>query len=180
MSPEVARRAFEPFFTTRGAEGTGLGLAVSWTIIQRYGGSISVESEPGRGSIFRVALPIQPQLSAGDGSETERTGPPDRHEARLLVVDDEPFVANVLLSSLTRAGYRVTVAHSGPEALRRLREDPGAYDIVLTDHGMPGMTGLQLVEQIKQEQPGLPVLLLTGWGENLLDQYPSAAQPEAV
>jgi PAS domain S-box-containing protein len=179
MTPEVIARIFDPFFTTRGVEGTGLGLAVSWAIIQRHGGTIEVESAPDQGSRFFVRLPLSIEEPLAPVSPSS-AAKPIVAKARLLVVDDEPFVASVLMSILTRYGHQVTLAHSAVIALKLLQEKPQEYDIVLTDHGMPGMTGLQLVEAIKRTWPDLPVLLLTGWGENLLQTHVTDALPDAV
>jgi len=99
---------------------------------------------------------------------------------RVLVADDEPAVLNVITSMLARAGYEVTAVPSATEALDRLRYAPCRYDMVLTDHGMPGMTGMQLIERVRQEQPDLPILLYTGWGDNLLEQTPPGLRPHAV
>lgn len=179
MTPEVAARIFDPFFTTRGVEGTGLGLAVSWTIIQRHGGTIDVESAPGKGTRFLLHLPVgqaDTVPAPPRPAVPSLTGP----GAHLLVVDDEPFVASVLTSILTRHGHRVTTVHSAEAALEHLRQEPEDYDLVLTDHGMPGMNGLELVAEIKQTWPQMPVVLLTGWGESLLQTHIAEALPDAV
>ncbi len=181
MTPEIVARIFDPFFTTRGVEGTGLGLAVSWAIVQRHGGTIHVESAPGQGSHFFLRLPLHVEEETAPAAVGITAPPvPLTAQTRLLVVDDEPFVASVLMSILTRHGHRVTLAHSAEAALSLLQEKPNGYDVVLTDHGMPGMTGLQLVEEIKQTWPDLPVMLLTGWGENLLQTHVTGALPDAV
>ncbi len=180
MAPEVVARIFDPFFTTRGVEGTGLGLAVSWTIIQRHGGTIDVQSAPGQGTHFFIRLPVTAEEGRGPVASQVPAMLPLPMEARLLVVDDEPFVASVLTSILSRHGHRVTVVHSAEEALAVLEEKAGEYHMVLTDHGMPGMTGLQLVEEIKHRWSELPVVLLTGWGENLLQTHVAEVLPDAV
>jgi len=181
MSPEVAARVFDPFFTTRGVEGTGLGLAVSWTIVQRYGGFIELDTAPGKGARFMLRFPV------ADASQVELRQTPERLQtphvtgARALVVDDEPFVASVLMTILTRHGYEVVAVHSGKAALECLEEKGGApFDVVLSDHGMPDLTGLQLVAEIKRLYPNLPVLLLTGWGESVLDTHIADVFPDAV
>ncbi|HEV2473171.1 MAG TPA: ATP-binding protein, partial [Chthonomonadales bacterium] len=179
MTPEVAARVFDPFFTTRGVEGTGLGLAVSWTIIQKHGGMITVDTSPGKGSRFVIRLPMRQAEAAG-----LPIGPAPAQEApqqgsSILVVDDEPFVAGVLDTILTRQGHRVQVAHSAEEALQILRGD-ARFDLVLTDHGMPGKNGLQLSKEVKSTWPGLPVVLLTGWGETLMQAYSEEPAPDAV
>lgn len=184
MSREVAARIFEPFFTTRGVEGTGLGLAVSWTIVQRHGGVISVDTAPGEGACFVIRLPVMvasEQPAPPPLPRIRPTIPDDQAGLRILVVDDEPFVASVLATILRRNGYRPDEVHSAQEALERLCEaDSEGYRAVLTDHGMPGMTGLQLVAEAKRMLPTLPILLLTGWGESLLETYATDTLPDAV
>ena len=180
MTPEIAARIFDPFFTTRGVEGTGLGLAVSWTIIQRLSGVIELDTEPGKGTRFMLRFP------AADGAAApaapRRIGPSVRGAGtRALVVDDEPFVASVVTTILTRHGYRVVAAHSGKAALECLeQEGDDPFGVVLTDHGMPGLTGLQLTAEIKRRRPSLPVLLLTGWGESILQTHITDVLPDAV
>jgi PAS domain S-box-containing protein len=180
MTPDIVQRIFDPFFTTRGVEGTGLGLAVSWTIIQRHGGVILVDSAPGRGTRFIVRIPIG-QIETNADSVT----PPQKQigaesEINILIVDDEPIIAGVLRSILSRHGFRVTVAQNAREALERLRQEGMSFRMVLTDHGMPGMNGLQLVAETKRLYPDLPVLLLTGWGETVLQNHVAEALPDAV
>jgi PAS domain S-box-containing protein len=177
MTPEVASRIFDPFFTTRGVEGTGLGLAVSWSIIQRHGGTIDVKSEPGKGTHFFLRFPV------GDGRPAAPAAPRSRERtpegsASILVVDDEPFIASVLTSILTRNGYRVQSAPSAHRALEMLHE--GHYDLILTDHGMPGMNGLQLVTEVKRDPSGPPIILLTGWGTSLMTTYKVETMPDAI
>lgn len=179
MPPEVVQRIFDPFFTTRGVEGTGLGLAVSWSIVQRHGGTIDVQSEPGCGTRFYIRLPLRRESAAA-----LRAGKPARDsasiDASVLVVDDEPFVAGVLTSILSRNGYRVTTVNSAEDAMERLRTQDPPFDIVVTDHGMPRKNGLQLVTEVKRECPDLPVILLTGWGASLLQRHVVETMPDAV
>ena len=139
-----------------------------------------MESEPGKGTTFFVRLPVTlgepaaPVRSTGGAPSVVPQGTP------VLVVDDEPIVSNVLTSILNRHGYRATVANSAREALAKLAETPGGFRLVMTDHGMPGMTGLELIAEIKRTHPELPVLLLTGWGENVLQTNVVEAPPDAV
>src|SRR5579884_244908 len=179
MTPEVAGRIFDPFFTTRGVEGTGMGLAMSWTIIQRHGGTIEVQSTPGKGTHFFIRLPVR-QADPLTTTQRPATTLPASQGAHVLVVDDEPFVASVLAGILSRNGYRVTSAHNAEEALKHLRSEKETYHLVLTDHGMPGMNGLQLISEIKHAWPDMPVLLLTGWGESLLETHVPETMPDAV
>jgi len=178
MTPEVQTRIFDPFFTTKGVEGTGLGLSVSWSIIQRHGGDITVESTPGKGTRFRIRLPVQ-DMTAFQSAEPVALPLPAAPGAPLLVVDDEPFISSLIASLLYREGYHVTVVHSAVEALERLA-GPEPCRLLLTDHGMPGMNGLQLLAEVRERYPDLPVLLLTGWGDTLLQTNDVPRPPDAI
>lgn len=178
MTPEVQMRIFDPFFTTKGVEGTGLGLSVSWTIIQRHGGTIAVESAPGEGTQFRIRLPVQ-DMNAFQAAEPIAVPLPVAPGAPLLVVDDEPFISSLIASLLHREGYQVTVVNSAFEALERLA-GPSPCRLLLTDHGMPGMNGLQLLAEVRDRYPNLPVLLLTGWGDTLLQTNDVPRPPDAI
>ncbi|HLJ57692.1 MAG TPA: ATP-binding protein, partial [Chthonomonadaceae bacterium] len=181
MTPEVAARIFDPFFTTRGVEGTGLGLSVSWTIIQRFGGKIELDTAPGKGTRFMLRFPTIDAASSGQDAPRNGTAPERVDGKRALIVDDEPLVASVLTTILTRHGYRVVSAHSANAALGCLEDDEGdRFDVVLSDHGMPGTTGLELLAEIKRRRPDLPVVLLTGWGESILQVQITDVKPDAV
>lgn len=168
MPPEVQAHIFEPFFTTKGTEGTGLGLAVSYGIIASHGGTLKVESAPGEGTTMRLWLPAAP-ASAGEAlalpalAPTVNGGVP--RSGRLLVVDDDPKLAAMLQQILVLDGYEVDVCHSGPEALAAVAARP--YALVLTDVGMPGMSGLELARELTRQMPDLPVALITGWGNTI-------------
>jgi PAS domain S-box-containing protein len=163
MDPAVLSRIFEPFFTTKvSGEGTGLGLAVVHGIVQRLGGVIFAESTCGKGSTFRVYLP----LSAGE-DVTPAAAPATPHggSARILFVDDEASIAEVARKILDSLGYQVTTRASGTEALELLRADPAAFDLLITDQDMPGISGMALISECRALQPGLPVVLCTGLAE---------------
>ena len=160
MSPEVQRLAFEPFFTTRNTEGgTGLGLSLAQEIVQRYRGTIALTSGEGVGTTFTLSFP---SITA----EAARTPAflPSLEPLRILAVEDEPEVLDVLRAMLSSAGHTVFTAASGREALDLFEREP--VDLVLTDLGMPGMTGLALAAELKQRRT-IPVLLLTGWADEL-------------
>lgn len=175
MYPEVRSRIFDPFFTTKGKAGLGLGLAVSFGIIRRHGGNIEVESRYGSGTEFRITLPLA-KLADKSVAEVETTVPGlpqptpstsaaqhERPQTRLLVVDDEDFVRDLLHEILEGEHCDVYLAESGSEALSLFREVE--FDGVFTDVGMPGMSGWELAREIRQLNTRIPIAVITGWGE---------------
>ncbi|MCE9615955.1 MAG: response regulator [Lentisphaerae bacterium] len=170
MSDEVKARCFEPFFSTKGEHGSGLGLAVCHGIVQRHGGRIQVDSAPGKGTAICILLPLQspPALP-------ERV--PDVEVSagclRILVIDDDVWSTEMVSRCLTRDGHRVDTEISGDAGLSRLREHP--YDLVVTDKAMPGMSGEEVARRVKERAPDVPVILLTGLGDLLkLMEHPVA------
>jgi signal transduction histidine kinase/CheY-like chemotaxis protein len=175
MYPEVRSRIFDPFFTTKGKAGLGLGLAVSFGIIRRHGGNIEVESQYGRGTEFRITLPlakivdksvadVEPEVPAMPSPAPSVVLPPhERPRTRLLVVDDEEFVRELLREILEGENCQVYVADSGGEALVLFNELE--FDGVFTDVGMPGMSGWELAREIRQINTRIPIAVITGWGE---------------
>jgi len=175
MYPEVRSRIFDPFFTTKGTAGLGLGLAVSFGIIRRHGGNIEVESQYGRGTEFRVMLPVAkivetPIVKRELPVETPPTTPlavpaqtGELPPARLLVVDDEEFVRELLSEILECEHCEVELAQDGTEALALFRERE--FDAVFTDVGMPGMSGWELARAIRELNQTIPIAIITGWGE---------------
>ena len=175
MYPEVRSRIFDPFFTTKGKAGLGLGLAVSFGIIRRHSGNIEVESQYGKGTEFRIVLPVAkiaetPVVKRELAVETPAppplvaTAPADELEpTRLLVVDDEDFVRELLSEILEGERCEVQLAQDGTEALALFRERE--FDGVFTDVGMPGMSGWELAREIRQLNQTIPIAIITGWGE---------------
>ena len=158
MSESVRRRIFEPFFSTKGPRGTGLGLAMVYGIVSRHGGEILVESTEGTGSTFTIRLPV-----GRAAPPSGRPGPAVGSESvRVLVIDDEPFVRETLGEILRQQRHDVVVADDGASGLARFRE--GAFDLVMTDLAMPGMSGWQVAQAVKAARPQVPVVLVTGWG----------------
>jgi CheY-like chemotaxis protein/anti-sigma regulatory factor (Ser/Thr protein kinase) len=162
MSDETRWRVLEPFFTTQGARGTGLGLSVSWGIVKRHGGSIEIESSPGVGSIFKVCLPVSAEAPAAESQEA--SSPPVR-PARVLVIDDEAEVRSVLREMLVSFGHTVVEAASGEEGLACCESGP--VDVILTDVSMPGMSGWDVADACRRRFPHVPLGFVTGWGDRL-------------
>ena len=165
MSEQVRRRIFEPFFSTKGEKGSGLGLSMAYSIVRRHGGDIRVESEPGRGTTFSLSLPEMPETPDIEGPSV-RSGA--RRVARVLLVDDDPQVLSALVALLETTGHSVSAAASGAAALEVY--DTGRYDIVLTNVGMAGMNGWEFAERLRAIDDAVPMLFITGWGLREEDQ----------
>jgi len=174
MTEAVRRRVFDPFFSTKGAAGTGLGLSVSYGIIARMGGRMAVVSAPNQGTTVSVALPCQPAAPEPAPAAAAAAGP-----ARILLVDDEPLVRQTAAALLELDGHLVVEAESGAEALRRLAAGE-RFAALLTDLGMPAMSGMQLVAAVRARGWSLPCVLVTGWGSELGDADLAAAGVQAV
>lgn len=161
MSEEVRKRCFEPFFSTKGQRGTGLGLAMVFGAIQRHQGAIDLQSEIGKGTRVIIKLPALKETGVR-GGDTEMLGAP-LQPLNVLVVDDEPLIRQILTEYLQVDGHTVRAACDGREALQLFGES--SFDLVLTDRSMPQMSGDQLAHAIKQVDPLRPVVLLTGFGD---------------
>ena len=166
MTPEVKSRLFDPFFTTKGKGGTGMGMAVSFGIIRRHIGSIDVESEPGRGTTFRISLPIAEDTRVNPETEsTQLEGFAGEDKIRVLVVDDETAVREVLREALEAEGCEVLVAESGEMALKLYDARGGKLDVVFTDIGMPEMSGWELASEIRKRSDSIPLAIVSGWAD---------------
>lgn len=160
MPPEVVERIFEPFYTTKGERGTGLGLSASHGIIARHNGQIMVVSFPGEGTRFEVRLPLYEE--ARRARQESATQPAIKVDpARILIVEDEERVRSLLSEAFEAAGHTVIEAWDGAEALKRLEKEE--FELVISDIGLPEVSGLQVARWIKTNRPGLPVILATGW-----------------
>jgi CheY-like chemotaxis protein len=161
MDAATAAQIFEPFFTTKEAgKGTGLGLATVYGIVRQSGGAIDLETSPGRGTTFRVHLPVAIDDS-GLAEETSTNALPSGVGTVLLVEDEEPLRA-ILRRSLESAGYAVLEAASGQDALSVSRAHPATIDVLLTDVVMPGINGVSLSQMLTSERPVTRVLFMSG------------------
>ncbi len=177
MDPATMQRVYEPFFTTKGIDrGSGLGLAIVHGIVRSYGGCIVVHTKLGRGSKFEVYLPTVTEL------KPVKTPLPDveslKGKERVLFVDDEPKFVIVTQRQLEFLGYKVEIFTSPVNALERFKSAPDEFDIVISDVAMPKMTGENLVKQMRQIRPGLPVILCTGYSDKVDKQTASQLQCE--
>ncbi|MEW5736778.1 MAG: PAS domain S-box protein [Thermodesulfobacteriota bacterium] len=165
MDPEVEKRVFEPFFTTRErSRGTGLGLAIVYGIVQSHDGVITVRSEQGQGAVFTIFLPASASKVAGEQGESAR--PLRRGTETILMVDDEEMILQTGADMLTALGYRVITARGGKEAMRIFAESDGEVDLVLLDMIMPDLNGLATFEGLRDIRRDVRVLLCSGYALN--------------
>jgi CheY-like chemotaxis protein len=162
MTEEVRQRVFDPFFTTKAEKGTGLGLSMAYGIVTRHGGEIDVRSRPWQGSSFSIRLPVARALAAPPA----RPGDPGPVvPARVLVIDDEENVRQVLAELLMAQGHTVAAHADGRSGLARFHEE--RFDVVFTDLGMPGLSGWEVARVVKLRRPATPVVLVTGWSDQM-------------
>lgn len=170
MTREVMGRIFDPFFTTKDmGRGSGLGLSIVQGILKNHKGSITVESEPGKGSTFTIDLPLYAGKGRKEGIRTGRARSGDRRpkgqRKRVLLVDDEMLILSGLQRVLSRSGYRVKTAADGREALEVFTKAPWSFDLVITDQTMPGIPGTELLKRIQEVRPDIPVILCAGMND---------------
>jgi PAS domain S-box-containing protein len=173
MPPDVMSRIFEPYFTTKAeGEGTGLGLAVVHGIVKSHRGAINVYSQPGKGTVFRVYLP-QIERAPDEHRELHEAPLPTGDE-RILFVDDESILAILGKLMLKPLGYTVVTQTSGVEALELFRNQPGAFDLVVTDMTMPQMTGAELARELMRIRADIPIILCTGFSHSMSEEKAKA------
>lgn len=167
MDEETKRRCIEPFFTTKGERGSGLGLMMVYGTMRRHDGQIEIESELGKGSTFRLLFPLKEapaKIQAEKSAELNEHLPP----LRILLVDDDPRVLSTLGELLKSWGHTVVAAEDGFSALDAFlfaRKSGQPFDLVITDLGMPRMNGAELVQRIRQYDPQVPIIIVTAWGK---------------
>lgn len=171
MDEETKRRCLEPFFTTKGERGTGLGLAMVYGAMQRHDGTMEIDSAPGLGTTVRLLFPLPAtavELPAAAAAE-----PVSAVRRRVLVVDDDPVLLKSLADTLEGEGHEIVAAgggQAGIDAFLAAQRDGRPFAAVITDLGMPKVDGLRLAQAVKSAAPGTPVFLLTGWGQGMADE----------
>jgi CheY-like chemotaxis protein len=179
MSEETRKRCLEPFFSTKGKRGTGLGLAMVYGVMERHDGKIEIESQLGRGTTFRLVFPVR--KATKPDAAVEEAGPVD--PLQILCIDDEPLVRDLLKDMLERDGHRVSVSDGGQngiETFRTARKEGRPFDVIITDLGMPYIDGRQVVKTVKNESPSTPVVMLTGWGAFMKEEGDAPAQVDSI
>ncbi|MEX1185740.1 MAG: PAS domain-containing protein [Gemmatimonadaceae bacterium] len=179
MTPETRARAFDPFYTTKEiGKGTGLGLAMVYTIVKQAGGSIDLETRRGVGSTLRIYLPrvVAPAVTSLEGTPAVR---PKAGDETVLLVEDEEMVRKVVRRTLLSQGYNVIEASNGAEALKLALEDPARISLVLTDVMMPAMGGPELARRLWQQLPDLKIVFLSGYAPDSMSAE-SAVPPGAI
>ena len=160
ISPSIIGQIFDPFFTTKKGKGTGLGLSMTHGIVRSMGGNILVESVEGNGSVFSVYLP---EISGRD-ENLEMCFPEMKGKnEKILLVDDDESVLEVMAEIITHIGYTVVPVNNGNDALTLFASDPSSFDLVITDQTMPHMTGLNLARNLQVSRPDMPIILSTGF-----------------
>ena len=181
MVEETRRRCLEPFYTTKGDRGTGLGLAMVFGVMQRHEGEIDIQSEVGRGTTMRLIFPIREAAKSRALATAEMTAP--LSSLRILCIDDDPMLRHLLKQMLESDGHTVEVADGGQEGLeafRAARERVEPFDVVITDIGMPYVDGREVVRTVKRESPTTPMIMLSGWGRQMKADGDESAEADYV
>ena len=171
MDEEIRRRCMEPFFTTKGERGTGLGLPSVYGMLKRHDADFEIDSAPGIGTTVRMIFPGLPERAVSSSPAAPVLAV--RKNLRILVVDDDPILTRSLQDALETDGHRLDLASGGQAGIDiylASRKAGKNFDLVITDLGMPRVDGRKVAEAIKTDQPGLPIVMLTGWGQRLLDE----------
>ena len=167
MDQATLNKIFDPFFTTKEqGRGTGLGLSVVYDIIHGHNGGISVRSQPGTGTTFDVFLPAAQENAAPKNNRSDPALPVTGNE-RIMIVDDEEAIRNLLLAILSNAGYQADGYANGREAWEVFRKSPDNWNLIITDQTMPQMTGEELAVNVMELRPDMPIILCTGFSESI-------------
>ncbi|MDF1591187.1 MAG: PAS domain S-box protein [Desulfobacterales bacterium] len=177
MDEQTRKKIFDPFFSTKGVKGLGLGLSIAYGIIKRHHGDMKVDSRKGFGTTFTIYLPLKKTVSGTPKPLDD--APRQKRTARILVVDDEPDNLDFLSELLERLGHHAGRASDGEAALKKFKAE-GPWDMVFTDLGMPGISGWDLVRELKTLDPTLPAVLITGWGFQLREDEIKAKKVDYV
>ena len=164
MNEEVKKKIFEPFFSTKPEKGNGLGMTVAYSIILQHNGKMAVESEEGKGTTFIIKFPLSRVKEEGETQALEQPA----GKVKILLIEDDEDLQGVLVDMLSGEGYEVKVACSGIEGISLLKLEK--YDVIITDLGISGMTGWDFAAEAKEINPRIPVILVTGWGDQILTQ----------
>ncbi|MFZ1985605.1 MAG: ATP-binding protein [Desulfatitalea sp.] len=179
MDRETIGRIFDPYFTTKAkGEGTGLGLSMAYGIVKAHQGMIAVESQPGQGTAFAVYLPKLESYASLRAAENHAVLP-HGHE-RILCVDDQPELVNMTKAMLETLGYKVTTRSSSLEALELFGKEAQKFDLVITDLNMPHLVGDRLAQEMLKIRPGVPIILCTGFSDQIKERDLAAAGIRAV
>lgn len=179
MDEETKEKIFEPFFTTKPFTHSGLGLSMCYGIIRSFGGEIEVESRKGKGTKFIISLPIETSKDLIKGRKGDEL-PKEKiiKKAKILIIEDEDLIRNMLMQGLARENHQVTIAKDGIEGIDLFKKMK--FDIVLTDLGMPNLSGWEVCKTIKKMSPKTPVGIITGWGETISQTNDQEGKPDFI
>ncbi|MBT3273946.1 MAG: response regulator [Spirochaetales bacterium] len=174
LTDETKKHLFEPFFTTKEVgKSTGLGLATVYAIVDQLGGSIMVDSEIGKGTTFRIFLPCAVEFKEPESQSSTIPAVDNRGHEKILLVEDEQIVSDLIVRILTRRGYQILSAKSPANAIQILKNQPSGIDMLVSDVVMPGMNGVELAEELKRTQPDLRVLFISGYAHDTIGSLTS-------
>jgi CheY-like chemotaxis protein len=181
MDDDTRRRCLEPFYTTKGERGSGLGLAMVYGMIQRHSAELEIESEAGRGTTIRLSFPAYNSAVVVTPKATRAAVVSRR--LRILLVDDDPLLIKSLQDTLQEDGHVITASHGGQDGIAAFAAATTrgeSFDVVITDLGMPHVDGRKVATSVKGISPATPVILLTGWGQRLIATNDAPAHVDKV